>query len=241
MANPGQKRHAGPAIRAVDPWLPGIPSTGQPHQLLSNAERTKLATLATIVRFKKGETIYSQGQPANTIFNIIGGVVKAYSTNQEEHITAFLYPQDLFGLSEEGRYSNSAVAVTPVTAYALPTAVLRRKLSKDAELEFHVITKLCHELRQAQRHALLLAQRRALVKLAMFLQLQEHVQTNSDQPASEIYLPMNRKDIAEFVGMSLPAVSRGLRDLTERRIIRNRDRRHIKIIDRKALEKLAND
>jgi CRP-like cAMP-binding protein len=240
MANTDQKSQPGPAIRAVDPWLPGKPSEGKYRQLLSNDERARLATLATIVRFKKGETIYSQGQPVNTIFNIISGVVKAYSTDKDEHIKAFLYPQDLFGLSEEGRYSNSAIAVTPVTAYALPIPVLRRKLSKDAELEFHVITKLCHELRQAQRHALLLAQRHALVKLAMFLQLQEHLQSNGSQPANEIYLPMSRKDIAEFVGMSLPAVSRGLRDLTERRIIRNRDRRHIKIIDRKALEKLAN-
>ncbi len=50
---------------------------------------------------------------------------------------------------------------------------------------------------------------------------------------------MDRKDIAEFVGMSLAAESRGFRDLTARRVIRIRDRRHVKIVDRKALEKLA--
>lgn len=209
--------------------------------MLSDEERAQLATIASIVRFKKGEEIYSVGEPADAIFNIVSGVVKSFTPHGGEHIGAFLYPQDLFGLADEGRCSNSAAAVTPVTAYALPIPALRRELSKNAELEFHVIAKLCHELRQAQRHALLLAQKHASAKLAMFLQLQEHLQTIGKQPPTEIYLPMDRKDIAEFVGMSLAAVSRGFRDLAARRIIRIRDRRHVKIADRKTLDKLASE
>ena len=75
----------------------------------------------------------------------------------------------------------------------------------------------------------------------MFLQLQEHVQTDGGGHAAEIYLPMDRTDIADYVGMSLAAVSRGFRDLATRRIIRVRDRRHMKIVDRKAFEKLAGE
>lgn len=241
MAKPRAFCPGGPAIRAVDPWLPGNPRPGKTRQLLSDGERARLATLATIVRFKKGESIYTAGKPANTIFNIVVGVVKTFTTNRTEHIAAFLYPQDLFGLSEEGRYVSSAAAVTPVTAYALPTAALRGRLPKDAELEFHVIAKLCHELRQAQRHALLLSQRHVLAKLAMFLQLQEHLQAVGEQPLNEIYLAMSRTDIAEFVGLSPAAVSRGFRALTARRVVRFRDRRHVKIANRAQLDKLAAD
>jgi CRP-like cAMP-binding protein len=233
---------AGPAIRAVDPWLPGNMPGRKSSQLLSNEERARLATIASIARFKKGEKIYASGEPAGAIFNVISGVVKTYTPAEDggEHIAAFLYPEDLFGLSEEARYTNSAKAITPVTVYALPVPALRRQFSKDAALEFHVIAKLCHGLREAQRHALLLAQRYALSKLAMFLQLQEHVQAVDGAPP-EIYLQMDRSDIADYVGMSLAAVSRGFRDLAARRVIRIRDRRHVKIIDRKAFEKLAGD
>ena len=241
MAAGGKSHPSGPAIRAVDPWLPGIPS-GVSRQLLSENERAHLATIASIVRFKKGEKIYSEGQPAKAIFNIISGIVKTYTpgANGDEHIAAFLYPQDLFGLTEEGRYTNSAKAITPVTAYALPVLALRRQLSTDAALEFHIIAKLCHGLREAQHHALLLAQRYASSKLAMFLQLQEHVQSvNGKLP--EIYLPMDRSDIADYVGMSLAAVSRGFRDLAARRVVKIRARRHVKIVDRKAFEKLAGE
>jgi CRP/FNR family transcriptional regulator len=115
------------------------------------------------------------------------------------------------------------------------------RLSKDADLEFHVIAKLCHELRQAQRHAFLLAQKHAVSKLAMFLQLQEHVQSANGIPPSEIYLPMNRSDIADYVSMSLAAVSRGFRSLEARGVIEYRDRRHVRVVDRKALEWLAGN
>src|SRR5664279_6530252 len=106
----------GPAIRGVDPWAP---SAGKMRQLLSSEERARLAVLSSIVRFNKGEEIYREGEHADAVFNIITGVVKAYKTAPDgsEHITAFLFPDDLFGLAEEGRYTNSAKAITPLAVY----------------------------------------------------------------------------------------------------------------------------
>jgi CRP-like cAMP-binding protein len=230
----------GPAIRAIDPW---VSSTGQMRQLLSEEERARLALTASIVRFKKGAEIYREGHRANAIFNITSGVVKAYKTarNGSEHITAFLFPDDLLGLSEEGRYTNSTKAITPVIAFQIPVSALRSRLSKDASLEFHVICKLCQELRQAQRHAFLLAQRQALSKVAMFLQLLEQLQAARGESTREIYLPMNRSDIGEYVGLSLEAVSRAFRSLTARGTVKSRDRRHLKIVDRIAFESIADD
>jgi len=234
-------RLGGPAICAIDPWRPGNPSPRRLHQLLSADERAQLATIATIVRFKKGEMIYRGGEPAETIFNIISGIVATckFDSEEGEQIVAFLHPEDLFGLSEEGVYENSAKALTPVTAYALPLPALRRQLSQDAALEFHVIAKLCHALRETQRHALLLAEKRALSKLAKFLQLQEHLQSSRGEPMTDIYLPMARSDIAKYIGMSLAAVSRGFGTLAARRVIKKKDRRHVTIVDRRAFDELA--
>jgi CRP-like cAMP-binding protein len=235
----GSNRLGGPAIRAVDPWIPsGSQGT---HQLLGDSERAQLATIASIVRFKKGQEICSEGEPLRAIFNIISRIVKAYKRHEtgKEHIVAFLYPEDLLGRSEEGKYTNSAKALTPVTAYALPAKALQLRLTRNADLDFHVIAKLCQELRQAQRHALLLAERHASPKLAMFLKLLEHIQ--SPPGTMEIYLPMNRSDVADYVGMSLAAVSRGFRVLVDEGVIKCRDRRHVRIIDRQAFERLAQE
>lgn len=232
----------GPAILAVDPWIPGNPSRGKMHQLLTAEERTQLAVIASVVRFKKGEEIYRSGAKADAIFNIISGVVKSCTggaSDADSAIVAFLFANDLFGLSEEGFYTNSAKAVTPVTAYRVPVTALRARLSKNAGLEYHVICKLCHELRQAQRHAFLLSQRRAETKIAMFLQMLEHLQAAKGEPTGAIHLPMDRSDMADYLGMSLPAVSRTFGRLTARGIIRNGDRRHVTIVDREGFESIV--
>jgi CRP-like cAMP-binding protein len=230
----------GPTMRALDPWTP---SAGRTRQLLTDDERARLATMASIVRFKKGEVIYHRGDPADAVFNITTGVVAAYSETPDgsEHVAAFLFPDDLFGLSVEGRYSNSTRAITGVMAYRLPVPALRSRLSKDAKLEFHVMCKLCHELRQAQRHAFLLSQRSAITKVAMFLQLIEQIQIARGEPTAEIYLPMDRSDIGEYVGITLAAVSRAFRGLTTRGIVTFRNRRHVRIVDRSAFERIAGD
>lgn len=228
----------GPAIRGVDPWAA---SAGKMHQFLSPEERSRLAVFSSIVRLNKGEEIYREGQHTDAVFNIITGVVKAYKTAPDgsEHITAFLFPDDMFGLSEEGKYTNSTKAVTPLALYRFLVPSLRSQLAKDADLEFHVICKLMHELRETQRHAFLLARRGALSKVTMFLQLLENLQTARGERTAEIYLPMKRSDIGEYLGMSLEAVSRAFRVLTTRGIIKSWDRRHLKIADRSSFEKIV--
>jgi predicted transcriptional regulator len=52
---------------------------------------------------------------------------------------------------------------------------------------------------------------------------------------------MSRSDIGEYVGISLEAVSRAFRSLTARGIIKTRDRRHLRIVDRSAFEALVDE
>jgi len=232
---------AGPAIHAVHPWVPGNSERRVRHQLLSDNERAQLAKIASIVRFKKGEQIYREGDEVDAAFNIISGVVIAHRAIADaEHVTAFLYPGDLFGLTEEGRYVNSTKAATPVVAYKLPLPAVRRILAVNADLDVGVIIKLCDDLREAQRHALLLAHKGAATRLAMFLDLQEHLQIIRNDPAAEIYLPMDRSSIAAYLGLTLAAVSRAFRSLISRKIIASRNRHHVKILDRDAFNKLAD-
>jgi len=73
----------------------------------------------------------------------------------------------------------------------------------------------------------------------MFLSLQEHLQSSRNELTTEIYLPMDRTAIAEYIGLSLATVSRAFRALADTALISHRNRRHIKVVDRKAFEKLA--
>jgi CRP-like cAMP-binding protein len=230
----------GPVLRSIDPWTP---SAGRMRQWLNADERARLALIASVVQLKKGEVIYQEGDRSEAIFNIVTGVVAAYkkAPGGGEHIVAFLLPDDLFGLSEEGRYINSTKAIAPVTAYSLPVTAPRTYLSQNAELEYHVICRLCQELAQAQRHAFLLSQRSAVSRVVMFLRLIEQLQVLRGEERSEIYLPMDRSDIAEYTGMTLPTVSRAFRSLAVSGTIKVRNRRHVQIADRRGFDKLAGN
>jgi CRP/FNR family transcriptional regulator len=118
---------------------------------------------------------------------------------------------------------------------------LRSCSPKDAQLEFHLICRLCQELCQAQRHAFLLSQRKAISKLAMFLRLIEQLQFTRGERTDEIFLPMQRSDIGEYVGMTLAAVSRAFRSLASRGIIKMQNRRHVRIVDRIQFERVAGE
>jgi len=230
-----------PAIRAFGAW-PAATQSGQPRQqLLSERERLALAAIAKPVRLQRGQIVYQSGDPATSAYVVSAGAVKTFRahTNGREHITAFLFSDDAFGLAHGGLYENSARTLTPVFAYQLPVAALTALLRTDALLEFHLITKLCHELRQAQGHAFLLTHRHTHVRLAAFLKMIERQQFDADHTAHDIYLPMSRSDIADYIGSSLSAVSRAFRSLSRRGILGARNRRHVNILDRPAFEMIA--
>src|SRR6476659_6792034 len=113
----------------------------------------------------------------------------------KRRVAAFLFPGDLFGLAEDGRYVNTVQSVTPATVYRIPNDALTDMLRRDPELQFHFLTKVTHAVRQGQRHAIVLARRDAAGRLAMFLHMLE-----KDLPGRHsgvIPLPMSRTDVAE--------------------------------------------
>jgi CRP-like cAMP-binding protein len=94
----------GPSIVAPPIWH----AADGPGQLLTEEERTVLAENATVVRFRRGESIYNEGDPASNLFSIISGVVKLTKVQPErrEHITEFIFPNDLIGLAQKGKDVN---------------------------------------------------------------------------------------------------------------------------------------
>jgi CRP/FNR family transcriptional regulator len=196
-------------------------------------ERTELTLPSSFVRFRKGELLYRGGQPADALFNLITGVVKSYIAVQDgtQHIIAFSFPDDLVGLVLEGKHACSAEALTAVTAYRMPMVAINARLRSDPDLEFHLISQLSHELRQAQAHAFLLSRQRAITRIGLFLRMLETHQKTLRVASPEIYVPMKRSDIGAYVGISLEAVSRSFRTLVDRGAIAIRDRRYVEITD----------
>ena len=136
---------------------------------------------------------------------------------------------------------NSASAVTQVILYKIPTAALEARLRRYPNLDIQVICRSCHDLREAQQHAILLSKHRAVAKLGLFLQMLEAHQNAEGHSSQEIQVPMARTDIGAYVNMSPEAVTRSLRELVRRGVISLRERHYIKIIDRVGLEEAISE
>jgi CRP/FNR family transcriptional regulator, anaerobic regulatory protein len=182
------------ALRSSAPWFVAPPMWAgdeNAREPLTNEERSSLALNATIVRLRKGESIYEEGDPAAAIFCIISGVVKLTRglPGGKEHIARFMFANDLIGLAEYGRYVNSAQSITATALNKIPTRALETRLRQNPGLEFHIINKLCHDLRRTQDHARLMAKHRATAKIGLFLQMLEADQQPAGAMNAEMYLP----------------------------------------------------
>jgi CRP/FNR family transcriptional regulator len=96
-------------------------------------------------------------------------------------------------------------------------------------------------LREAQRHAFVLSRHHALTKIGLFLEMLENYQAARGEGAGEIYLPMTRSDIADYIGISPEAVSRSFRVRSVQGVIAFRNRHHVKIVNRARFNDIASE
>jgi CRP-like cAMP-binding protein len=116
---------------------------------------------------------------------------------------------------------------------------LENLLREDNELNLLLLLKVCHELREEKRHALLLGQRSAVQRLAMFLAALRQQRAAPRAVARSLYLAMSRRDIADYVGLTGEALSRAFAGLVRAGIVSFIDRRRLRIIKPHALASIA--
>ncbi|MCY0386485.1 Crp/Fnr family transcriptional regulator [Robbsia sp. Bb-Pol-6] len=217
-----------------------MPFEKSPHpaarELLTEQAQDALAGISELVRLPAHQVLYRQGESADCVYNIVGGAVLTYEllANGNRHITAFLFPNDLLGLSTHGAYIATAETLSPVVAYRIPIDALRDTLTHDPTLSVGLVLKLCHDLRDAQHHAITLAENAAHARVAGFLLwLRDALKS----PADPLCLPMARQDIADYLGLSVESISRALHLLESEAAILRVGPRQIRLLD---LDKLAS-
>lgn len=218
------------------------PDAGSHVIRLTGRQRELLLQMATHLRLPPRTIIYREDSPAEWVFIIGEGAVKSYRhlRSGKRLVSAFLFSRDLFGLAEQGRYVNTAQAITRVLIYRLPLHDLTVLLKIDGELQFKFLAKITHELREAQHRAVLINRRDAAGRLAMFLiGMLEHL----DDAAARlgcVPLPMTRSDIAGFLGLSLESVSRAATELQRRELVSFETAHMARILDEAGLMKLSS-
>jgi CRP/FNR family nitrogen fixation transcriptional regulator len=202
----------------------------------AGASQTRVA--ASEFNYKKGVEIYGEKEPAEYVYQVTSGVVCTYKllSDGRRQIGAFHLIGDVFGFENNGLHRFTAEAIVD-TALRL---VRRRSLELVAERDVSVANNLLNlttsNLRHAEDHMLLLGRKTALERVAAFL-LEMDLRLTA---AGVLALPMCRRDIADYLGLTLETVSRALSNLHERGILGfiGANQRQIVLLDRPQLASL---
>jgi len=233
-----------PELTQAEPGLRAAPfleagSIGA-ARVLTERQRQQLLEIATRVRVPARSVVYREQTAATWIFINTEGVLKTFKDlrSGRRWVTAFLFPKDVFGLAKNGLYVRTAQAITPATLYRIESHALIALLRRDAELQFQFLSKVTHELREAQRQTIVVGRRDAVGRVAMFIQQLECTCCDRHN-ARDIELPMSRSDIASYLGLSLESISRATAKLQRRGIVAFPNRHLARILDRAQFDRLS--
>lgn len=207
----------------------------------TRSESDPLDRCGTIVRIEKNRSLYYEGDEARHCFRVRAGTVRLCKITEDgrRQIAAFLTAGELFGWADRDAYGFSAEAVTDVVVEKFDRRRMEQAAAADPKLARHILTLLSDRLASAQSHLVLLGRLTAAERIATFLV--DLVKRQKPTPANSgtVELTMTRRDLADYLGLTVETVSRVMNGMKRRRIISFTAPENVELTQSAALERLA--
>lgn len=208
---------------------------------LNAEEQKRLVAIMTSIDVPAHKPIFEETAPAEHVFNVTAGSVKIYKLlpDGRRQITGFLFPGDFLGLTHNDSYAYSAEALAPTKLCRFPRRKLETLLQEMPKLEQRLLGIASHELAAAQDQMMLLGRKSARERVVSLLLMLSNAAAKRGQPANPVALPMNRGDIADYLGLTMETVSRVLTQLKTRGLIQLLDEKQVRLTKPEALREIA--
>src|SRR4051794_31800180 len=188
--------------------------------------------------YKKGTEIYGEKEPAEYVYQVKSGAARSYKllSDGRRQIGAFHLVGDIFGLENGGHHRFTAEAIVDTNVRLIRRQSLDMVAQDDAVVARNLLTMTTTKLQHAEARMLLLGRKNSLERVAAFLLEMDKRLT----AAGVMALPMSRRDIADYLGLTLETVSRALSRLHELGILgfQGNTQRQILLLDRQQLASL---
>ncbi len=182
------------------------------------------------VRYRANEEIYTQGGKTDRLYRLREGAVRSARFNSEgrRQVGNFYYPGDVFGLETEPEHQYGVEALTDCVVESISS-------SSGSEDEIATLAEVTRQqLRKVSEHLVLLGRKTAREKVALFL-----LSYAARNPDADVELPMNRQDIADYLGLSVETVSRTLTLLQEESVVAFPAARRFRVTRWDVLQRMA--
>jgi CRP-like cAMP-binding protein len=206
---------------------------------LPDEELRTLAEIAGVKTYRRGETIFLDGEEGHGFYVVFTGKVKVYKLSPEgkELVLHIMGPEDSFAevpVFEGRHYPANAGAVEDTRVLFFPREALLRTIRRDPSLAMNMLAALSARLREFAQKMEDLSLKDVPSRLAAyFLHLSEQ-RKGSD----ELNLDIKKGLLASLIGAKQESLSRILAKMSARGIIEVKGKK-IMILDRQKLKKIA--
>ncbi len=185
----------------------------RPPQMPAGAMPQARATASTRLSIERDAEIVAQGDPAEYCYRVVSGCVRTLRLLEDgrRQIREFLLPGDIFGWESLDEHDFTAEAVTAVTVERFSFGMMTDRNRQDGALSSEISLRLAAQIRRAGQHVVLLGRKTASERIATFLM--DMAQRLPGGSGGTIGLPMNRVDIADYLGLTIETVCRRLMEL----------------------------
>jgi len=206
---------------------------------LTETSHQRIVSLAVRKRYKKGETVFRQGQSCPGVFVVGRGHVRVYkiAPSGKEHVLHFASEGMTFAeVAAIGQFDCPAYAeaLEDTICALLPQEAFLSALRSDHDL--------CMQLLQGMagwvRHLIGLLEDIVLRDAAG--RVARHLLQQAAGSGSEFALPILKKDLASHLNLTSETLSRTLRRLAESTMIEMPDQQSIRVLDRGGLAEIAD-
>ena len=212
--------------------------TNRPKFLGEHGSLARAQFLLSEYKYNRGAEIFGEAEPAEYVYQVVEGAVRSYKllSDGRRQIGAFHLVGDIFGLENGSAHRFTAEAIVDTTVRLAKRVSLEHVAEEDATVARDLLDMTTSNLQHAENHMLLLGRKTSLERVAAFL-LEMDTRLNA---AGVMALPMSRRDIADYLGLTLETVSRALSCLHEKGILGfvGQTQRQIVLLDRPELAKL---
>lgn len=192
--------------------------------------------VATEFSYRKDEEIYGEDEQAEYVYQVIRGAVRTYKllSDGRRQIGAFHLPGDVFGLEAGVTHRLAAEAILDTTLRLVKRKSLEQAAQSDVRVARDLWSITSGELQHAENHMLLLGRKTAMERVATFLLEMDRRIAKTGM----IALPMCRRDIGDYLGLTLETVSRALSELQQQGVLGLSGARQIVLRNRERLADL---
>lgn len=185
-----------------------------------------------------GDYVMQEGIDAEYLFIPTSGVmlIERATSSSFRHVYAFVFPGNLFGISSEFVYPYSVKALVPVSLVRIKRSHIEALMKRDAavaRLFYDIATRIISFL---INNLYMLGQKNAVQRVCYFLLDFRRMGNFSN----ELFVPMTRKDIACYLGISEETVSRAFTRLRQLHLIEAKNQYFIQLLDVERLEQYCH-